>query len=141
MDISITTGVVDAVLSRSARISLLLVVQEALENIGRHATARTAMVSVRYTTGHRVVAEIIDDGRGFEPRGMIGGGFGLLRAEERMAILGGRLQVTSSPFRGTKVRAEIPAGIAHNSMPDELSPSGPGSSTSGRRTQFHVRAS
>jgi signal transduction histidine kinase len=141
LDISVTIEVVDAVLSRSARISLLLVVQEALENIGRHATARTAMVSVRSATGHRVVAEIIDDGSGFEPRGMIGGGLGLLRAEERMAILGGRLQVTSSPSRGTKVRAEIPARIAHNSMADELSPSGPGTSTSGGRTQFHVRAS
>lgn len=108
LDISVTVGVVDAVLSRQARVSLLLLVQEALENIGRHARAHKVSVSVRFTTGDRAVAEIVDDGRGFDPRETVARGLGLLRAEERVTALGGKLHVTSAPSRGTQVKAEIP---------------------------------
>ena len=111
LDVSVAVGVVDTVLSRPARISILLLVQEALENVGRHATARAARVNVRYATGDRVVAEVIDDGRGFEPRETVASGLGLLRMEERIAALGGKLHVTSAASRGTQVTAEIPVRI------------------------------
>ena len=108
LDVSVTVGVVDAVLSRRARISILLLVKEALDNIGRHATAHEASVGIGFTDGDRVVVEIVDDGQGFEPGETVGRGLGLLRAEERVTALGGKLYVTSAPSRGTQVKAEIP---------------------------------
>ena len=76
LDISVALGVVDAELTRPARISLLLLVEEALENVGRHATARTASVSV-CRAGDSVVAEIVDDGRGFERCETVAKGLGV----------------------------------------------------------------
>lgn len=108
LDVTVAVEVLDTAVSRPARISLLLLVQEALENVGRHATARTVSVSIRYVLGNRVLAEIVDDGRGFEPLETHSGGLGLLRMEERIADLGGKLLVTSAPSRGTQLKAEIP---------------------------------
>jgi signal transduction histidine kinase len=107
LDVSVAAEFVDRILSRQARISLLLFVREALENVGRHAAANAASVRVR-CVGDRVVAEVADDGRGFELGGAVARGLGLLRMEERIAALGGRVHVTSSPSLGAHLKAEIP---------------------------------
>ncbi|MBI3649018.1 MAG: hypothetical protein HY240_09760 [Actinobacteria bacterium] len=57
--------------------------------------------------------EVTDDGRGFVPRAEIGSDetgkhFGLLAMRERVAMLGGTLDVESRPGSGTRVRASIP---------------------------------
>jgi signal transduction histidine kinase len=55
--------------------------------------------------GDRLVARIADDGRGgADP----GGGTGLRGLADRVAALGGRLEVDSPPGGGTTVRAELP---------------------------------
>lgn len=108
LDISVSVGDVASALSRQARLSLLMLVQEALDNVGRHATAHAASVSVGHGNGDRVVVEIVDDGQGFEPGEAVTTGLGLLRMEERIAALGGTLLVTSVPSRGARLRAEIP---------------------------------
>lgn len=110
LEISVDVEIVDLALSRQARISLLLLVREALENIGRHATARATWVTVRCAED-RVVADIVDDGRGFEPEKSVAGGLGLLRMEERMAAVEGKLHITSAPSRGTRLKAEIPVRL------------------------------
>jgi signal transduction histidine kinase len=107
LDVFVAVELVDRVLSRQARISLLLFVREALENVGRHAAAKAASVRVG-RVGDRVVAEIADAGRGFELREGVARGMGLLRMEERIAALGGKLHVTSSPSFGAQLKAEIP---------------------------------
>lgn len=107
LDVTVAVEFVDRVLSRKARIALLLFIREALENVGRHATANAAWVTVG-CIGDRVVAEIVDDGRGFELRESVANGLGLLRIEERIAALGGTLQITSAPSGGTRLKAEIP---------------------------------
>jgi signal transduction histidine kinase len=48
-----------------------------------------------------------DDGAGFES-GTVSGGFGLIGMRERVALVGGRLAIESSPGTGTTVRAELP---------------------------------
>lgn len=81
------------------------VAQEALENCARHAHANRVTVGLQRMNG-TVALEVRDDGRGFHAarsRGM-----GLLGMEERVAQLGGRLHVRSSPGEGTTVTAEIP---------------------------------
>ena len=80
-------------------------VQEALTNVVKHSGARAATVVVEEDGGH-VVAEIRDDGTGFDPSGDRAG-FGLIGMEERMALVGGTLTVESSAS-GTHIRATVP---------------------------------
>jgi signal transduction histidine kinase len=56
-----------------------------------------------------------DDGAGFEgpaPASRDGGGMGLVGMRERMRQIGGALEITSAPGRGTRVRAAAPLGGA-----------------------------
>jgi signal transduction histidine kinase len=80
-------------------------VQEALTNVVKHAQARHASV-VLTRRGSSVAAVIEDDGRGFDPEDT-GDGFGLLGMRERLALLGGRLQVESGGG-GTTLVVEVP---------------------------------
>jgi PAS domain S-box-containing protein len=88
------------------------VAQEAVTNAIRHAHARR--LTVRLQVEDRVLhLAVSDDGRGFDPSSMRGeaGGFkdlGLLGMEERATLVGGRLEVRSTPGRGTAVLAWFP---------------------------------
>ena len=55
----------------------------------------------------RSTAVIEDDGRGFT-RDVSNEGLGLLGMGERLALLGGRLTIESSPGSGTSIVAEVP---------------------------------
>ena len=80
-------------------------VQEALNNSSRHASARNVEVVVT-RNGHRVAFSVRDDGAGFDPR--LVRGLGLLGMEERVRRLGGLVRIDSQPGRGTMVAAELP---------------------------------
>jgi len=80
-------------------------VQEALNNSARHASARNVEVTVA-RDGARVQFSVRDDGAGFDPR--LVRGLGLLGMEERVRRLGGLVRVDSQPGRGTLVAAELP---------------------------------
>ena len=54
-----------------------------------------------------VTIEITDDGRGFDPRESAAG-FGLLGMRERLALVGGELEIDSTPDGGTRLAARIP---------------------------------
>ena len=78
---------------------------EAITNVARHADATQAEVRLR--RGERGVAlEVADDGAG---GARLDGGSGLGGLEDRLAVLGGTLDVESERGRGTLVRATIPA--------------------------------
>ena len=82
------------------------IVQEALTNIARHAQARTAEVEIEETTdGIRL--SIRDDGRGFVASAPTHR-FGLLGMRERIAILGGALEIDSAPGQGTRLAGWLP---------------------------------
>lgn len=85
---------------------LLRIVQEALTNARKHASARYVSVVVR-TEGDRLVAEVSDDGRGFDS-GPTRAGVGMKSMNERAAALGGRLEVETEPRKGTTVRFRAP---------------------------------
>lgn len=97
-------------LPAEAQIALYRIVQEALTNCGRHAQAKSISVVLhRKPESARIVVE--DDGRGFEvgaTRESIG--LGLVSMHERVAALGGRVEIESAPGEGTTVMAEIPVG-------------------------------
>ncbi|MBI4908770.1 MAG: sensor histidine kinase [Acidobacteria bacterium] len=81
------------------------VVQEALNNVARHADATHVSVFVRNESG-RVLVAIQDNGKGFNPTSEKG--LGLLGIEERARHFGGRARVESAPGKGTLVQVELP---------------------------------
>lgn len=94
-------------------IAVFRIVQEALTNVARHADARTTHVDLSAGDG-RLVAVITDDGVGFEVDREPETGdvptpsFGLLGMQERVRLLGGELQISSTPGAGTRVVVAIP---------------------------------
>jgi PAS domain S-box-containing protein len=88
------------------------IAQEAITNILRHANAGFVSVHLRTETG-ALRMKIVDDGRGFdlaEVEGHTGPvrGFGLMGMRERAASVGGRVQIVSSPKKGTTVEVFLP---------------------------------
>jgi len=84
------------------------IAQEALRNVGRHASANRAAITLDFTP-EAITLTIRDDGTGFIPAERaaelaLGGHFGLLGARERAEAVGARLQVESAPGKGTAVR-------------------------------------
>lgn len=92
--------------------SLFRIVQEALNNIRRHARASEATVVIDFS-GDKVKVAIADDGRGFELAGRVddlprSGKLGLAGMQERARLLGGSLEVKSAPGQGTTIIVEVP---------------------------------
>jgi signal transduction histidine kinase len=88
---------------------LYRVAQEALRNVVRHADAETVELRLRRGRGTAVL-EVEDDGRGFDVRSAEERrpGMGLFSMRERVALVNGRLVVTSDRGRGTRVVATVP---------------------------------
>jgi DNA-binding NarL/FixJ family response regulator/signal transduction histidine kinase len=93
--------------------AILRVVQEALHNVEKHARATRVRVELehRQAGGSSQVSFLVaDDGRGFDPadpQSENGGGFGLTSMQERIRLIGGRLEVESAPGWGTRVRGQL----------------------------------
>ncbi|MGP4009731.1 sensor histidine kinase [Streptomyces sp. 4N124] len=96
----------DGRLAEAVEVAAYYVVCESLANIGKHARATTATVSVAQADG-RLVVEVLDDGRGGADTE---GGSGLRGLADRVEALGGRLRVWTSRGTGTRVEAELPCG-------------------------------
>jgi two-component system, NarL family, sensor histidine kinase UhpB len=112
LHITVEADEVAGELPPEAELATYRIVQEALSNVLRHAQATRAAVRVA-READRLVVTVDDDGRGFDPQRIMsteGGGLGLFGMNERAGYLGGRVQVTSTPGTGTRVRAEIPLG-------------------------------
>src|SRR4051812_5537186 len=90
----------------------LRVVQEALQNVRKHAAATRVSVTAGHDAGEWVL-EIRDDGRGFDLASTVGRArrhFGLQFMTERAELIGARLDVRSAFDGGTVVRLAIPTG-------------------------------
>ena len=82
---------------------------EALQNVAKHAHARSASISV--VANGTLDFEVRDDGGGFaEEETRAGAGFTNMR--DRLAVVGGRLEVQSRPGAGTSVRGTVPVPIS-----------------------------
>ena len=91
---------------------LFRIVQEALNNIRRHAQASEAQVVAEFAED-RTKVTISDNGRGFELSGRVdglprSGKLGLAGMQERARLLGGTLEVKSTPNKGTTLIVEVP---------------------------------
>jgi signal transduction histidine kinase len=113
-DLQLPRELAQVKLNAEQRRQILLIFKEALNNIVRHADC--ANVTLRLALeGRALMAEVLDDGRGFqseqpEPQGSGNGrgGNGLRNMRARVAQLGGEFHITSAPGVGTRLMLKVP---------------------------------
>jgi signal transduction histidine kinase len=94
-------------------IVLYRILQEALNNVAKHANATKVSVLLAYSHPNFILT-VQDDGVGFETETRNGTpsvqeqGIGLLGMRERVGIVGGIINIQSTPGKGTFIRVEIP---------------------------------
>lgn len=89
------------------------IVQEALNNVGKHACAQHVQVELDFSRPSLITLTVRDDGRGFDLAELTAaaerGRVGLLQMRERAEQLGGALQVETAPGQGVMIRVMLPA--------------------------------
>jgi PAS domain S-box-containing protein len=113
IDVEFTpTGLSDISVDSDTEINLYRLVQEGLNNIGRHAKAKHA--TVKMVMSHpSIILRIVDDGRGFDVEKRLAAlteekRMGLRSMEERVRLLGGQMEVKSHMGKGTNILIEVP---------------------------------
>ena len=96
----------DRRLPPEAETALYRIVQEALTNVLKHASAHRVSITLVRKEGSAVVV-VEDDGEGFRPDEVREGALGFVGMRERVELVGGRLTVESSPGVGTTLVAEV----------------------------------
>jgi len=103
-------GVADLQLDRAVETHLYRVVQEAINNIHKHASAtRVSVVLERQDSG--LVLTVEDNGRGFDAAAEAqnpGRGLGLASMRERAQLIGGTLEIQSVRAKGTTIVVRVP---------------------------------
>jgi len=97
-------------LAPQVEIAVYRIVQELLNNVLKHANASEVQVHV-VREGQLLDVSVEDNGQGFEPEVQARRplpGIGLAGIRNRLALLGGRLQLQAQPGRGTIVHFELP---------------------------------
>jgi len=98
-------------LGETVNLAIYRIVQEALTNCVRHAKAHHFYIDLTREQGPqgRILLEMRDDGRGFNPHSVPPSASGLQGMRERIGLLRGRFELLSEPAKGTTVRVEIPS--------------------------------
>ena len=109
ISVDFQTALADERLPGEVETALYRIVQESLTNVVKHARARRVSILLA-RKGGIVKAVVEDDGQGFDEATQTGDGYGLVGMRERLALLGGRLEVESGRDAGTTIAAEVPVG-------------------------------
>ncbi len=100
----------DIVLDPARSTALFRICQETLTNVARHAGASRVDVVLRECEGD-LEMRIADDGKGIDPEQVSDGrSLGIVGMRERVRSLGGRLEISGDPGRGTVVHVTLPGG-------------------------------
>jgi signal transduction histidine kinase len=91
-------------------VEIVRIVQEALNNIRKHANARRVVVRLEPQASW-IDLSVADDGEGFDPTAP-SAGLGRRSMQERAAALGARLTIVSAPGYGTNVMLRVPVDQA-----------------------------
>lgn len=99
-------------LSPDLELAAFRIAQQALANVAAHAQARRVTLTAAFA-GDGLTLTIQDDGQGFTPPDQPSdlarqGHFGLMGMHERAMLYGGRLNIDSTPGRGTTITAWLP---------------------------------
>jgi len=93
-------------------IAIFRILQEALNNIAKHANARVVDITISTTTNHRLELKIRDNGQGFNLKRTRktgkNSGMGLLIMKGRAEDLGGTFNLSSIPEQGSQINVSIP---------------------------------
>jgi PAS domain S-box-containing protein len=102
----VVSGEFSGRLSEEERVELLRVLQEALTNARRHSAARNVEVRL-LTQDEECLIEVTDDGRGFDVAS-VPAGVGISGMRERVEGLGGTIEISGRPGKGTRVKLSVP---------------------------------
>lgn len=104
----VATDLKDLDLERDRSTAAFRILQEALTNVARHASANEVRISLHQVVA-TVILEVADNGRGIADHEITHPcSLGILGMRERAALVGGELHVTRCPGQGTKVTVRIP---------------------------------
>jgi signal transduction histidine kinase len=105
----IATESIAGLLSPDAELAVYRIMQESLSNVIRHSGAGAVTLTLA-PVDSKVQLLIEDDGKGFDPAGMMTGdrGLGIFGMRERAAFIGGDIEITSQRGRGTRVVLSVP---------------------------------
>ena len=98
-------------LDPNSELTIYRVVQEALTNIGKHAQAHEVSITLKNYVNNAEIA-VVDDGAGFDPARPRQGSHGLAGMRHRVEAGGGRLDIRSTPDRGTRITGTVPRQAA-----------------------------
>ena len=105
------TSAPDMRLADDVETNLYRIAQEALHNVVKHAQARNVSVLLSRRDHHAMLV-IEDDGRGFQSGRPVApqsaSGFGLVSMRERATLVGGELEIDSTPGAGTSIFVRVP---------------------------------
>jgi signal transduction histidine kinase len=96
-----------ATLDSEIRHHLLMAVNEAVNNVMKHAAASEARLAIRHHAGELELT-VSDDGRGFDPAAVSPERHGLRNLRARLTTIGGRFAAASSPAAGTRITMGVP---------------------------------
>jgi two-component system, chemotaxis family, CheB/CheR fusion protein len=107
LNVTVESGNVSTRFEDTLRILVFQTVREALFNVVKHAGTLTASVSFERTDG-QICLTISDEGAGFDSGAATNGQGGLMNVRHRLSLMGCRMQIFSSPGKGTRVIIDIP---------------------------------
>jgi signal transduction histidine kinase len=99
-------------LSHNIELTAFAIIQEAVNNVLKHANASSCRIEVR-ETNDKLIATVADNGAGFDPDRMREeyanrGSWGMLSMSERAGLIEAEVSVASKPGQGTKVTLTAP---------------------------------
>jgi signal transduction histidine kinase len=94
-------------MDESRQLTIYRMVQESLTNIGKYAEANEATIVLKNYANH-VIVEVADNGKGFDPRRIHPSTHGLAGMRHRVEAARGKLTISSTPGRGTRLSAMLP---------------------------------
>ena len=97
----------EILLSAEKETEIYYIVEEALNNILKHANAKSVLVKLKQRK-ESIYLEIVDNGCGFDSDNVKFGGKGLGNIKERAKRIKGKLKIASSPEHGTKITLVVP---------------------------------
>ncbi len=117
LEVGMTTNGLGARLPNELEVAIFRIVQEALENVAKHAHAKHAQVNIDLNTD-AITVSVEDDGVGFnmddaklsDPKLR-----GLATMRQRVEMFGGKLTIASTPGRGTRLVVNLPVELGMGS--------------------------
>jgi signal transduction histidine kinase len=97
---------VETLINENYKLTLYRIVQEQINNIVKHAEAKTVLIEL-FHENNMIELVVTDDGRGFDPT-TVKKGHGLKNMRSRAELLNGTIEMITAPGKGCKLKVHIP---------------------------------